>query len=79
MVSADVRLAGRQRLACTDAADAHNYDPSFSSDGLSLAMASTIMRGDHEQWDIFVMDVNGRGLFRLTGDEGNERFPDFKP
>ena len=42
-------------------------------------MASTIMRGDHEQWDIFVMDVNGRGLFRLTGDEGNERFPDFKP
>lgn len=59
--------------------NAHNYDPSFSSDGLSLAMASTIVRGGNEQWDIFVMDVNGRGLFRLTGDEGNERFPDFKP
>ena len=42
-------------------------------------MASTIVRGGNEQWDIFVMDVNGRGLFRLTGDEGNERFPDFKP
>jgi len=59
--------------------NAHNYDPSFSSDGLMLAMASTIVRGDRAQWDIFVMDINGRGIFRLTGDEGNERFPDFKP
>lgn len=58
---------------------AHNYDPAFSADGRRLAMASTIVRGDHEQWDIFVMDVNGRGLVRLTGDEGQERFPDWRP
>lgn len=60
-------------------ANAHNYDPAFSPDGGSLAMASTIVRGDNEQWDIFVTDVNGRGLARLTGDEGNERFPDWRP
>ena len=60
-------------------ANAHNYDPAFSPDGRSLAMASTIVRGDNEQWDIFVMDMNGRGLVRLTHDEGNERFPDWRP
>jgi TolB protein len=60
-------------------ANAHNYDPAFSPDGRSLAMASTIARGDNEQWDIFVMDMNGRGLVRLTDDEGNERFPDWRP
>lgn len=59
--------------------NAHNYDPVFSPDGGSLAIASTIVRGDNEQWDIFVVDVNGRGLVRLTGDEGNERFPDWRP
>ena len=60
-------------------ANAHNYDPAFSPDGSSLAMASTLVRGDNEQWDIFVMDVNGRGLVPLTGAEGNERFPDWRP
>lgn len=59
--------------------NAHNYDPAFSPDGASLAMASTIVRGENEQWDIFVMDLNGRGLVALTGDEGNERFPDWRP
>ncbi len=60
-------------------ANAHNYDPAFSPDGTALAMASTIVRGDNEQWDIFVMDMNGRGLVRLTDDGGNERFPDWRP
>ena len=60
-------------------ANAHNYDPAFSPDGRALAIASTIVRGANEQWDIFVADVNGRGLARLTGDEGNERFPDWRP
>jgi TolB protein len=60
-------------------ANAHNYDPAFSPDGSALALASTIVRGDNEQWDLFVADVNGRGLVRLTGDEGNERFPDWRP
>ena len=60
-------------------ANAHNYDPAFSPDGTALAMASTIVRGDNEQWDIFVMDMNGRGLVRLTDDGGDERFPDWRP
>ena len=59
--------------------NAYNYDPSFSPDGLSLAMASTISRGKKEQWDIFLMNVNGRDISRLTGSEGNDRFPDWKP
>lgn len=59
--------------------NAHNYDPAFSPDGASLAMASTLVRGDAEQWDIFLVDINGRGLVALTGSEGNERFPDWRP
>ena len=59
--------------------NAHNYDPSFSPDGLAVALASTVVRGDKEQWDIFIADINGRGLARLTGEEGNERFPDWRP
>lgn len=59
--------------------NAHNYDPAFSPDGAALALASTIVRGDNEQWDLFLADTNGRGLVRLTGDEGNERFPDWRP
>lgn len=59
--------------------NAHNYDPTFSPDGRYLALASTIVRGDNEQWDLFLADANGRNLYRLTGDDGNERFPDWRP
>lgn len=59
--------------------DAYNYDPSFSPDGRTLAIASTRVRGEQEDWDLFLVDVNGRGLMALTGDEGNDRFPDWRP
>ena len=59
--------------------NAHNYDPSFSPDGTALAIASTVVRGANEDWDLFLSDLNGRNLVRLTGDEGNERFPDWRP
>lgn len=60
-------------------ADAHNYDPSISADGRVLATASTFDRGPSEQWDLYLSDLNGRNLVRLTGEEGNERFPDWRP
>ena len=59
--------------------NAHNYDPSFAPDGAALAFASTVIRGTNEDWDLFLSDLNGRNLVRLTGDEGNERFPDWRP
>jgi TolB protein len=59
--------------------DAHNYDPAFSSDGKTIAFASTRERGEGEQWDIFLADRNGRNLVRLTDERGNDRFPDFRP
>lgn len=59
--------------------DAHNYDPAFAPDGLALALASTRVRGAREQWDLFVVDLNGRNRVRLTDTEGNERFPDWRP
>jgi TolB protein len=59
--------------------DAHNYDPSFSPDGNALALASSRERGPAEQWDLFLADVNGRKLFQLTRDAGNNRFPDWRP
>ncbi|HXV59818.1 MAG TPA: hypothetical protein VEK15_03925 [Vicinamibacteria bacterium] len=59
--------------------DAHNYDPAFSPDGGALAIASTSERGRAEQWDLYLVDLNGRNLVRLTGEEGNERFPTWRP
>jgi Tol biopolymer transport system component len=59
--------------------DAYNYDPAFSPDGRRIAFASTNERGGGEQWDIFVVDRNGRNLVRLTDERGNERFPDWRP
>jgi TolB protein len=58
---------------------AYNYDPAFSPDGTALATASTVVRGPNEDWDLFVSDLNGRNLVQLTGGEGNERFPDWRP
>jgi TolB protein len=59
--------------------DAHNYDPAFSPDGRTIAFASTRERGEREHWDIFLADRNGRNLVQLTDDEGNDRFPDWRP
>jgi TolB protein len=58
--------------------NAHNYDPSFSPDGLELALASTIERRP-EQWDLFLVDINGRNLVQLTSGPANDRFPDWCP
>jgi TolB protein len=59
--------------------DAHNYDPAFSADGMTIAFASTRERGAGEKWDIFRADRNGRNLVQLTQGPGNNRFPDFNP
>lgn len=58
--------------------NAHNYDPVFSSDGLTLAFASTVVR-DPEQWDLFIAKVDGRELVQLTSGSANDRFPDWRP
>jgi Tol biopolymer transport system component len=58
--------------------NAYNYDPAFSSDGETLAFASTVVRTP-EQWDLFVVDVNGKGLEPLTSGPGNDRFPEWRP
>jgi TolB protein len=59
--------------------DAYNYDPAFSPDGAKVAFASTRERGEAEQWDIFLVDRNGRNLVQLTDGAGNDRFPDWRP
>jgi TolB protein len=78
---ADIRLMDMARETdwkLSSRRNAHNYDPSFSPDGLSLALASTIDRKP-EQWDLFIVDINGRNLVQLTSGPGNERFPDWRP
>ena len=52
---------------------------SFSPDGLSIAIASTRVRGERERYDLFVVDLNGRNRVRLTDGEGSDRFPDWRP
>ncbi|MGH9319934.1 MAG: TolB family protein [Vicinamibacteria bacterium] len=59
--------------------DAYNYDPAFSHDGRRIAFASTRERNHEEQWDIFLVDRNGRNLVQLTDGAGNDRFPDWRP
>ena len=59
--------------------DAHNYDPAFSPDGTLLAFSSTRERREGENWDIFLVDRNGKNLVQLTDDPGNDRFPDWRP
>lgn len=59
--------------------NAHNYDPSFRSDGQHFSFASTSKRGRNEQWDLFVADANGRSLAQLTDTPTNERFPNWNP
>jgi TolB protein len=78
---ADIRLMDMARETdwkLPSRRNAHNYDPSFSPDGVSLALASTIERKP-EQWDLFIVDINGRNLVQLTSGPGNERFPDWRP
>ena len=78
---ADIRLRDMARETdwkLTTRPDAHNYDPSFSPDGLSLALASTIERRP-EQWDLFLVNINGQNLVQLTSGRANERFPDWRP
>ncbi len=59
--------------------DAHNYDPAFSPDGRTVAFSSSLERGESEQWDIFLIDRNGRNLVQFTDSRGNNRFPDWRP
>ena len=59
--------------------NAHNYDPSFSSDGTVLVFASTIVRGQNKQWDLFLTDLNGKQVRNLTDSKWNERFPTWRP
>jgi TolB protein len=59
--------------------DAYNYDPAFSPDGRTVAFSSTRERGEGEDWDIFLVDRNGRNLVQLTEGRGNDRFPDWRP
>ncbi len=78
---ADIRLMDMERETdwkLHSRPNAHNYDPSFSSDGLTLAFASTIER-QPEQWDLYLIDINGRNLRALTTGPGNDRFPDWRP
>jgi Tol biopolymer transport system component len=58
--------------------NAHNYDPSFSPDGQSLAFSSTIERRP-EQWDLFLVGIDGKNLVQLTSGPANDRFPDWRP
>ena len=78
---ADIRLMDMARETdwmLHSRGNAHNYDPSFSPDGLSLAFASTVERSP-EQWDLFLVDINGRNLVQLTSGPANDRFPDWHP
>jgi TolB protein len=78
---ADIRLMDMERETdwkLPTRPNAHNYDPSFSPDGLALAFASTIDR-EPEQWDLYLVDINGRNLRTLTSGPSNDRFPDWRP
>jgi Tol biopolymer transport system component len=51
--------------------------PAFSPDGTKIAFTSN--RHDRNNWDIYVMDVNGSNLTRLTATFGLDTEPVFSP
>lgn len=51
--------------------------PSFSHDGRKIVFASN--RADRDDWDIYVMNVNGTGVQRLTHASGLDTEPVFSP
>ena len=51
--------------------------PAWSPDGLQIAFRSDIL---HEgNWDIYLTDIDGQILWRLTTDRGDDRFPAWSP
>ena len=51
--------------------------PAWSPDGLQLAFRSDIL---HEgNWDIYLIDIDGQILWRLTTNQGDDRYPAWSP
>lgn len=56
-----------------DAGDWHDEDPQWSPDGTRIAFAST--RAGRGNWDIYVMQADGRGTVRLTDHAAPDQDP----
>ena len=51
--------------------------PAWSPDGLQIAFRSDIL---HEgNWDIYLIDIDGQNLKRLTTNRGDDRYPAWSP
>ena len=51
--------------------------PAWSPDGLQIAFRSDIL---HEgNWDIYLTDIDGQILWRLTTNQGDDRYPAWSP
>ena len=51
--------------------------PAWSPDGLQIAFRSDVL---HEgNWDIYLIDINGQNLKRLTTNRGDDRYPAWSP
>ena len=56
--------------------DGTAFDPDWSPDGSQIAFRST---RDNSNSEIYVMDINGSGLTRLTNSGGYDGWPDWSP
>ena len=51
--------------------------PTWSRDGLRLAFRSDLFAEGN--WDIYLIDINGRNPMRLTVDPGDDHYPAWSP
>ena len=51
--------------------------PTWSPDGLQIAFRSDIF--DERNWDIYLIDIDGKNLRRLTTHRGDDRYPAWSP
>jgi TolB protein len=55
------------------------YDPNWSPDGAFIAYVGNSDAAPYPNWDIYVMDSDGRENRRLTTDRGTDRTPAWSP
>jgi len=67
---------GSGRRALTHPTSFDDHDPTWSPDGRTIAFART---GDSGKGDIFLVNINGSGLRRLTSSGANDYLPAWAP
>ena len=71
-----INLASRRTLQLTNNKN-NDRDPIMSPDGYQIAFDSN--RDGKDNYNLFLMNPDGSGVFRLVGNSGNDYQPNWSP